>query len=57
MFPDEVKIRLHSPMVRPLVIHEFVKFIAGVFVAVTTEFKIFVYGTVPELTLLNRIID
>jgi len=37
MFLDEFEIRLHGPMVRPLIIHEFVEFSAGIFAAKVTE--------------------
>jgi hypothetical protein len=57
MFLDEFEIRFHGPMVRPLIIHEFVEFSTGVFAAKTTELYIFVFRTPSELALFNILIN
>jgi hypothetical protein len=54
---DEFKIGLHRPMMRPLISHEIMKFLARVVAAVTAEVKTSVPGALSKFALFYPIID
>jgi len=56
-FLDERKIRLHSPVVRPFVIHKLIKLLARIVAAKATKIDVPFLRAPPELALAYIIID
>lgn len=50
------KVGFHRPMVRPFVVHEFIKLLTRIITAITAEIKTSFFGAVPEFTLPDRIV-
>ena len=56
MVPDVFEIRLHCPMMGPLVGHEPEKLPAGVVIAMTAVVKTPVTGALSEYALLDKVV-
>ena len=57
MFFDVFQVGFHSPMVRPFIVHEIMKFGARVFFTETAKFNIPLLNAVPEFALKHIFID